>query len=72
VFRDEASKKALKESLEKMTLIKLVEAWLERTPCLTKLTIENGKRVEKNYFLEEFKKGFDRYMYDSYVKPAEV
>jgi hypothetical protein len=63
----------IKSSLEDAPLVRLIEAWLERTPCLVKQAIDSkGKRYEQNYFLDEFRKGFDRYIYETFVKPYEV
>jgi hypothetical protein len=59
--------------LEGAPVVRLIEAWLERTPCLVKQALDmNGKRYEQNYFLDEFRRGFDRYILDTFVKPYEV
>ncbi len=70
---DAAAMQSLRNSLAGAPLVRLIEAWLERTPCLVKMAVDkNGKRYEQNYFLDEFRKGFDRYMHETFVKPYEV
>jgi tryptophan 2,3-dioxygenase len=73
VFKDEGLKSVLKESEEGASLLKLVEAWLERTPCLVSVNMDkDGTKNEINFFLREFKKGFERYLKDTYLDPIEV
>jgi hypothetical protein len=73
LFTDEESKKQLKDSLEKPSLLKLIEAWLERTPGLVTFDYnENGNKVEDNYLLKEYEKSVNKYLKDTYVTPAEV
>lgn len=73
MFTDEESKESLKNSTEKPTLLKLIDAWLERTPGLVSFDYnENGNKVEYNYLLKEYEKSVHRYLHDTYVAPAEV
>jgi len=73
VFTDEESKESLKNSTEKPTLLKLIDAWLERTPGLVSFDYnENGNKVEYNYLLKEYEKSVHRYLHDTYVAPAEA
>ena len=72
VFND-ASKSLLTKSVENVSLLKLIEAWLERTPCLVSHRIDKeGKRKEINFFLLEFQKGFNSYLQDNFLDPIEV
>ena len=73
VFEDKESKDALKKSLESPSLLKLIEAWLERTPGLVTFDYtENGHKVEDNYLLKEYEKSVNKFLSDSFVKAAEV
>ena len=42
VFTDDESRDALRKSLEEPSLLKLIEAWLERTPGLTKFDYDSA------------------------------
>ena len=71
VFTDEESRNALKNSLEQPSMLKLIEAWLERTPGLTHYEHgEDGAKIEYNYLLKEYEKSVNRYLTDTYVNPA--
>ena len=73
LFTDDESKNQLKDSLEHPSLLKLIEAWLERTPGLVTFDYnENGNKVEDNYLLKEYEKSVNKYLKDTYVTPAEV
>ncbi len=73
VFTDEEAKDRLKQSETKPTLLKLIDAWLERTPGLVSFGVnESGNKVEYNYLLKEYEKSVHRYLKDTYVTPAEV
>jgi hypothetical protein len=70
---DEQQKQSLRKSEQTPTFLKLIEAWLERTPCLVSHEYDhNGKRNEINFFLQKFQKGFQKYVNDTYVKRIEV
>lgn len=70
---DKQAKDQIKDAEDEPTLLKLVEAWLERTPGLVKYDYtENGSKVEYNYLLQEYEKGVTQYLKDSYLIPAEV
>lgn len=72
VFEDKESKDSLKKSLEQPSLLKLIEAWLERTPGLVTFDYtENGHKVEDNYLLKEYEKSVNKFLSDSFVKAAE-
>ena len=63
----------IKDSIEKPSLLKLIEAWLERTPgVIVHIINENGNRIEVNHFKDEYEKAVLRYLKDSYLDPAEV
>ena len=71
-FNDE-QKEMIKASEQGPTLLKLIEEWLERTPCLvTHEFDEKCSRNEINFYLQKFKKGFELYLNDTFVKPIEV
>jgi hypothetical protein len=54
-------------------LLKLIEAWLERTPGLVTFDYnEHGGKIEYNYLLQEYEKSVNNYLKDSYLVPAEV
>lgn len=73
VFKDHPFKDSLKKSETNMSLLKLIEAWLERTPCLVSYKYDKeGNKNETNFFLNEFQKGFERYIQDTYLKPIEI
>ncbi len=72
LFTDTESKEKIKTSTEEPTLLKLIVAWLERTPGLvTHDYCENGNKVEDNFFLKEYEKSVQKYLYDTYITPAE-
>lgn len=72
-FIDEESKEAIKNSVEQPTLLKLIEAWLERTPGLvTHKHDEEGNKVEIQHFRDEYEKAVRQYCKDIYLDPAEV
>ena len=72
-FSDETSLRLLKSSAEESTMVKLIEAWLERTPCLTRTAFDqNGNEFEQNDFLEQFGKGFELYIQETFINPLEV
>ena len=73
VFTDDESRESLRKSLERPSLLKLIEAWLERTPGLVTLDYtENGHKVEDNFLLKEYEKGVKQFLHDSFIKAAEV
>ena len=73
LFTDTESKEQIKDSIEKPSLLKLIEAWLERTPGLViQKDNENGNKIEINHFKEEYEKAVNRYLKESYLDPAEV
>jgi hypothetical protein len=73
VFTDTESRESLNKSEKEPTLLKLINAWLERTPGLVSFDVnEKGTRVEYNYLLKEYEKSVHRYLKDTYVTPAEV
>lgn len=73
VFTEEESKEKLQKSREVPTLLKLIDAWLARTPGLVNYDInESGNKVEYNYMCKEYEKSVNQYLIDTYVKPAEV
>ena len=70
---DEESKDRLRQTEEQPSLLKTIEAWLERTPGLATYDYtESGNKVEDNYLLKEYEKSVNRYLKDTYVTPAEV
>lgn len=70
---DKQAKDQIKDAEDEPTLLKLIEAWLERTPGLVTYDFtENGSKVEYNYLLQEYEKGVTQYLKDSYLIPAEV
>jgi len=72
VFTDTESRESLNKSEQEPTLLKLINAWLERTPGLVSFDVnEKGTRVEYNYLLKEYEKSVHRYLKDTYVTPAE-
>lgn len=72
VFNDHESKEQLKKSEEEPSLLKLIEAWLERTPGLVTFDYnEHGSKIEYNYLLQEYEKSVSQYLKDSYLVPAE-
>lgn len=73
LFTDEESKEAIRKSVEEPNLLKLIQAWLERTPGLVSVDYtECGKQIEYNYLLREYEKSVNTYLKDTYVTPAEV
>ena len=74
VFEDREYKDKLDESKKSPTLLKLIDAWLARTPGLVTHNIneQTGKQVEYNYMCKEYEKSVNQYLIDTYVKPAEV
>jgi hypothetical protein len=59
--------------LSKPSLLKLIEAWLERTPGLVAVDYnEHGSKIEYNYLLQEYEKSVTKYLQESYIGPAEV
>jgi hypothetical protein len=70
---DEESKETLKKTEEEPSLLKTIEAWLERTPGLATYDYtETGNKIEDNFLLKEYEKSVNRYLKDTYVLPAEV
>jgi tryptophan 2,3-dioxygenase len=73
LFTDEESKETIRKSVEGPNLLKLIQAWLERTPGLVSVDYtECGKQIEYNYLLREYEKSVNKYLKDTYVTPAEV
>ena len=74
MFEDREYKDKLDESKKSPTLLKLIDAWLARTPGLVTHNIneQTGKQVEYNYMCKEYEKSVNQYLIDTYVKPAEV
>jgi tryptophan 2,3-dioxygenase len=73
LFTDNESREQIKDSTENPSLLKLIEAWLERTPGLViKKDNENGNQVEINHFRDEYEKAVHTYLKESYLDPAEV
>lgn len=72
VFTDQEHLQSLNKSREEPSLLKLIDAWLARTPGLVSFDInESGKRVEYNYMCKEYERSVNQYLVDTYVKPAE-
>jgi hypothetical protein len=73
VFNDHESQDSLRTSEEEPSLLKLIEAWLERTPGLVTFDYnEHGSKIEYNYLLQEYEKSVSQYLKDSYLTPADV
>ena len=73
LFTDTESREQIRDSTENPSLLKLIEAWLERTPGLViKKDNENGNKVEINHFRDEYEKAVITYLKESYLDPAEV
>ena len=73
MFTDDDSREQLKKSVEEPSLLKIIVAWLERTPGLaTYESNDQGNEVEANYLLKEYEKSVNQYLRDTYVIPAEV
>jgi tryptophan 2,3-dioxygenase len=69
---DEESKELLKKTEEGPSLLRTIEAWLERTPGLATYDYtESGNKIEDNFLLKEYEKSVNRYLKDTYVTPAE-
>jgi len=72
VFNDHESQDSLRTSEEEPSLLKLIEAWLERTPGLVTFDYnEHGSKIEYNYLLQEYEKSVSQYLKDSYLTPAD-
>lgn len=72
LFTDVETKDRLKSSIEEPTLLRLIEAWLERTPGLVTFeNAENGNKVEDNFFCKEYEKSVNKYLTDTYLTPAD-
>lgn len=72
LFTDSETKEKIRKSVEEPSLLKLINAWLERTPGLvTCEQTENGSK-EYNYLLKEYEKSVNEYLEDTYVKAAQV
>lgn len=72
VFTDEEAKEALQKSTEQPSLLKLINAWLERTPGLVSFDVnESGNKVEYNNLLKEYEQSVHKYLRDTYVNSAE-
>jgi hypothetical protein len=70
---NEEQKKSIVSSEKSPSLLKLIEAWLERTPCLvTHEYDENCTRNEINFFLQKYKTGFQSFLTDTYIQPIQV
>lgn len=73
LFTDEESRAQLRKSLDQPSMLKLIIAWLERTPGLVTFDYtENGNKVEDNFMLKEYEKSVHKYLRDTYVNAAEV
>lgn len=72
IFESEDEKDAIKKSVEESSILKLIEAWLERTPGLTIQIESDGSKTESNHFKEEYEKAVYRYLKDTYLDPADV
>ena len=73
MFTDVESQERLRRSIEQPSLLKLINAWLERTPGLVSFDVnESGNKVEYNNLLKEYEESAQRYLRDTYVKTAEV
>lgn len=73
LFTDDESKEAIRKSVEEPSMLKLIEAWLERTPGLVTFDYnEQGSKIEYNYLLKEYEKSVNQYLKDTYVTPAQV
>ena len=73
MFTDHEARETLNKTKEEPTLLRLIDAWLARTPGLVSYDInESGKQVEYNYMCKEYEKSVNEYLIDTYVKPAEV
>ncbi|RMZ93288.1 tryptophan 2-3-dioxygenase, partial [Brachionus plicatilis] len=71
LFTDSETKEKIRKSVEEPSLLKLINAWLERTPGLvTCEQTENGSK-EYNYLLKEYEKSVNEYLEDTYVKAAQ-
>ena len=72
VFTDDESRAALRKTENGPTLLKLIEAWLERTPGLVHFdNDEKGNQIEYNYLLKEYEKSVHRYLNDTFITPAK-
>lgn len=72
LFTDSETKEKIRKSVEEPSLLRLINAWLERTPGLvTCEETENGSK-EYNYLLKEYEKSVNQYLEDTYVKAAQV
>lgn len=63
VFNDPVSIKQLQDSLEKPSLLQLVEKWLERTPGLSEKAFK---------FWDFYKNGVQRWLSDAHYDPAQA
>lgn len=73
LFTEEDIKEKIRKSTEEPTLLKLIIAWLERTPGLVTVDVnEHGGKIEYNYLLKEYEKSVNKYLTDTYVTPAQV
>jgi tryptophan 2,3-dioxygenase len=73
VFNDHESIETLNQSIKEPSLLKLIDAWLSRTPGLVSYDVnESGNKVEYNYMCKEYEKSVKRFLMDTYMKPAEV
>ncbi|CAF0885374.1 unnamed protein product [Brachionus calyciflorus] len=72
LFTDSETKEKIRKSVEETSMLKLIEAWLERTPGLVCFEHhENGDKVEYNYLLKEYEIGVNNYLKDTYLKAAQ-
>ena len=73
MFTDQEAQDTLGKTKTEPSLLKLIDAWLSRTPGLVSYDVnESGNKVEYNYMCKEYEKSVRRYLIDTYVKPAEV
>jgi tryptophan 2,3-dioxygenase len=67
VFEDDEQREALQKSETNPSLLKLIQAWLERTPGLT---VQADDNTEYNYLLKEYEKSVNKYLHDTFITPA--
>lgn len=72
VFTDDEAKEKLAKTKNETTLLRLIDAWLARTPGLVSSNVNpDGSKVEYNYMCREYEKSVNQYLVDTYLKPAE-
>jgi len=72
IFVNDDEKATIKKSVDEPSILKLIEAWLERTPGLTIQIEIDGSKTESNHFKEDYEKAVVRYLKDTYLDPADV